>query len=442
MALLDLFCRTRETVALSLSVAHLHHGIRGSSANEDEIFVRNHCERRGIPFYCRRVDVPGFAATEKRSIEEAGRILRFRFFRELLEDPGFERIALGHQADDQAETVLLNLIRGAGLRGARGITAANGPVIHPLLFATRGDIEAYIRSRGIEYRTDPSNRERLYRRNRIRQDIMRPLKREFGPGAVLKIGHFGEIASEAIELIDHEAGPAYDRSVNRGLYGEILLDIFPLLSYFRTVQKAVLCRIFMELLGDEASLTAEEYRRILDLAEKGRSGRRLKISGAVHVVRSGGQIVFFRDLSVQAESIPIPLGEWIRLDEQTKIRVEIRRRTDLGQNPAHENPNTEYLDSGKIRFPLAVRHYRSGDRFVPLGMQKPKKLKRFFIDEKIPNYARSRIPILWDADGPVWIVGHRIDDRVKITPETKSVMITETAPFTDNERSSNESRVS
>jgi tRNA(Ile)-lysidine synthase len=433
MALLDLFCRTRETMALSLSVAHVHHGLRGLSADEDEVFVRSHCGNRGIPFFFRRVDVPGFANSEKRSIEEAGRILRFRFFRELLADPGFEKIALGHHADDHAETVLINLIRGSGLRGARGILAANGPVIHPMLFASRGEIVSYAAFRNIAYRTDPSNQERHYRRNRIRQDIMLPLKREFGLGIVRKIGHFGEIAAEALEFIDHEAGPAFERSTSRGLHGEILLDIFPLLSYFRTIQKAVLFRIFRELLGEDASLTADEYRRILVLAENARSGRRLKVSGVVHVVRSGTHIVFFRDLTVQAESIPVSPGEWIRLDGQSRIRVEIRSRADFPQNPTHAHPFTEYLDYDKIRFPLVVRHYRAGDRFVPLGMRGPKKLKRFFIDKKIPNYLRNRIPILWDADGPIWIVGHRIDDRVKITQETKTVLKTEAASIHEHQ---------
>jgi len=429
MALFDLLCRIRDKMDLSLSVAHVHHGLRGQSADEDEAFVRSVCKDGGVPFFFRKVDVPGFAASEKRSIEEAGRILRFRFFKELLDDPGFEKLALGHQADDQAETVLLNLIRGSGLRGARGILPANGPVIHPMLFATREEIETYNAFRCIEYRTDPSNSERLFRRNRIRQDILRPLKLEFGEAVVQKIGHFGETAAEALDFIEHEAVPAYEHTASRGPFGEILLDIFPLLSYFRTVQKAVLCRIFRELLGEDASLTAEEYRRILALAEKGRSGLRLKVSGVVHAVRSGSRLVFFKDLPVQAESIPVRPGAWIHVDGQSRIRVEIRQRTDLSQDLAHGHPFTEYMDCDRIRFPLSVRHYGPGDRFVPLGMKKPKKLKRFFIDEKIPNYLRNRIPILWDADGPVWIVGHRIDDRVKITRETKTILKTEAAPI-------------
>jgi tRNA(Ile)-lysidine synthase len=426
MVLFDLFLRMRESMTLSLAVAHLHHGLRGTSADGDEAFVAAQCSARKIPFYSRRENVPDFAATGRRSIEEAGRILRFRFFRELIENPGFEKIALGHHADDNAETVLLNLFRGAGLRGARGIRPSNGRVIHPILFATRDEIVAYAAFREIEYRADPSNRERNFRRNRIRQDIMEPLKLEFGRSIVNRIGRFAGITDEALQFIDHEAESAFDRSAGRGPNGEILLDIFPLLSYFKAVQKSVLYRIFRELLGEEFSLTADEYARILSLAEKGKSGRRLKVSGMVHVVCSGERLVFFRNLPAPAGPIPVSPGEWIPLDGNSRIRVEIQRMS--GASPKRADwPFAESMDGDKIRYPLVVRRYRTGDRFVPLGMKSPKKLKRFFIDEKIPNFLRDRIPILSDAEGPVWIIGHRIADRVKITPETKTVLKAEAA---------------
>ena len=439
MTLLDLFCRIRETEDLSLSVAHLHHGLRGESADLDEAFVRRHCLDREIPFFTEKADVQEYAASCDHSIEEAGRILRHRFFRSLLESLGFNKIALGHHADDHAETVLLHLFRGSGLRGARGILPVNGPFIRPLLFTSKNEIEAYAAFRKLDYRKDPTNEDRRYFRNRIRLDILDPLKREFGAGVVRNIGRFGTVAGEALEFIDHEAEAAFSRTVRLGQWGEILLDIFPFLSYFKAVQKAVVSRIFSKLSKEDVFLQAVDYHRILSLAEAGTSGRGLRLPADVQVTRTGAHLVFLKVSSADLRSVPIPTGEWVRVNDDFRIRATIHGGAVSLPGFRNAHPMTEYLDRDAIRFPLVVRFFRKGDRFVPLGMQQPKKLKRFFIDEKIPNYRRGRIPLLSDAAGPIWIVGHRISERVKITQNTKTVLKTEAEPIDKHQPNSNES---
>jgi tRNA(Ile)-lysidine synthase len=439
MTLLDLFCRIRETEGLSLSVAHLHHGLRGESADLDEMFVRQQCLYREIPFFTEKDDVQGFAVSCRHSIEEAGRILRHRFFRRLLESPGFNKIALGHHADDHAETVLLHLIRGSGLRGARGILPVNGPLIHPLLFASKNEIEAYAAFRKLDYRNDPTNKERRYLRNLIRLDFLDPLKKEFGAGVIRNIGRFGTVAGEALEFIDHEAEAAFFRTVRLGRRGEILLDIFPFLSYFKAVQKAVVFRIFSKLSKEDVFLQAVDYRSILSLAETGTSGRWLRLPAGVQVTRTGAQLVFLVGSSADLRSVPIPTGEWVRVNDDFRIRATVYGGAVTLPGFRNGHPMIEYLDRDAIRFPLVVRFFRKGDRFVPLGMLQPKKLKRFFIDEKIPNYRRGRIPLLSDAAGPIWIVGHRISERVKITQNTKTVLKTEAETIDEQQPNSNES---
>jgi tRNA(Ile)-lysidine synthase len=439
MALLDLFARIRESEGLFLAAAHLHHGLRGESADLDVEFVRRHCRDMDIPLFTERADVRGFASDQGRSIEEAGRILRYRFFRRLRESGGFDRTALGHHADDHAETVILRLIRGAGLRGARGILPVNGPLIRPLLSVSKSEIQAYAVFRQLEYRTDPTNRDREYLRNRIRLDFLDPLRSDFGEGVIRNIGRFGEVAAEALEFIDHEAEKAFTTAVRDGAGGEILLDIFPFLSYFKAVKKAVLSRIFSRLSKEGDFLHSGDYHRILSLSETGKNGCILRLPAGIQVTRTEAHLVFYRESSVEPEEVGIPAGSWVRVNDDFMIRAAIQGGPAPSFEPRCLHPMVEYLDRETVQFPLTVRFFRKGDRFIPLGMRNPKKLKRFFIDEKIPRHRRGSIPLLSDAAGPIWIVGHRISERVRITDRTKTLLKVEAVPINEPQPNTDES---
>jgi tRNA(Ile)-lysidine synthase len=422
VTLLDCFDRVRPDLDLTLAVAHVNHGLRGESADEDERFVRSMAESRGIPFFSERADVTGYADRHGKSIEESARILRYRILQEWMNRLNFDKIAVGHHADDQAETILLNLLRGTGMRGARGMQPQNGDVIRPLLFATRLEIEKQATAMGFVFREDATNVDTRFRRNRIRRKIVPAMKRQFGKGIIVTLCRFGESARESWEFIEHEIERACSQAIRRGPWGEIRLDIYPFLHYFIIIRKGIISRIAAELTDGVAELDAAAYERVLSLAEHSRSGRKVLLRGGLGVYRCGNQLVFLKTAAQGIRSVDVQTGEWASLGGGFHVRVSVLDGAVGSGLMKHPDPRFEFFDAERIRLPLRLRYYRTGDRFSPLGMPAVKKVKRFFIDEKVPNCLRGKIPILTDADGPIWIVGLRMDDRVKITPDTRQFL--------------------
>ena len=422
IVMLNLFHRLKNAMNLSLTVAHVNHRLRGESADQDEAFVAFMSDRYNVPFFSKKVDVAGLASSAGKSIEEAARILRYQFFNELLGSIGYSRIALAHHADDQAETIFLNIIRGSGLRGISGMRYVNGRLIRPLLFACRKEIETYAAEQQLEYRVDQTNFDRRYRRNRIRLDIMGELKTNFGGRVVKVISRLGESADESQLFIDHEADKAFSKVSRKGKWGEIILDIYSFLKYFKAVQKGILSKIVESLTDNRICIDSKTYARIFDLVEKAASGKRLAIAGPILVAKCGGKVVFIRKQINPTGIENAPIGIKVELWHGMRFNASLVSRFHPGQIRA-KRPNTEYLDYDKINFPLRIRTYQTGDKLIPLGMVKEKKLKKFFIDQKVPNYLRTQIPLLFDSTHLLWVTGYRIDDRIKITKETKRVLM-------------------
>lgn len=422
MALLDLFLRLKNEISLDLGVGHFNHGLRGDRADSDESFVKTYCANQGIPFYSSRVNVAEWAQKEKRSLEEMARVLRYRFLYEIMHTHRYQKIALGHHADDQAETVLLHLVRGAGLRGISGMKPSQGFLIRPLLFATRKEIEEYASFNKIPFCVDETNTDRKYARNFIRWEVLNPLKSRFGEGIVHSICRTAWASAEALPLIEQEANRAFDKVVHRGQIGEILLDLSQFLHYFSIVQKAVLDRIMLQFFPDGISLNSKEYDRVLWLASQGRSGQKVFLKNRLCVVKTGLHLAFLREDVDLPEEIEVKIGQWVKLWNGMQFLASPYSGDSI--HFSGKTQNIEYLDMDQIHFPLKIRRWKRGDTFIPLGMSKPKRLKSFFIDEKIPNYLRPRIPLLTDIEGKriLWVVGYRMADPVKIKDQTRSIL--------------------
>lgn len=426
VVLLNLFYCIRDKWNLSLSVAHLNHRLRGSEADRDENFVRKLSQQKDLPFYSERRDVKTYAKTHRLSLEEGARKVRFEFLNALLSKIKYDKIALGHHANDQAETILMNLARGSGLKGLRGIKPIRGTVIHPLLFAPKKDILSYAEQRGLEYMTDTTNQDRDFLRNRVRWDVFPKLEETFGSHVVASICHAGNVCAEAEEFLEHSAGKAKERIIVSQTRDEIILDIHEFFRYFKVVQKVVLIQIIEDAFP-RIEINASTIDRLIYLAEKGRSGNIVELNGEVTVVRSGDHLVLLKARQPLPET-PVRVGqETILSGIGLKFRSTLIVRNEAGI-PFTSDSNIEYLDYDTIPSPLCLRPHRSGDKFVPLGMNRKKKVHDFFIDEKIPNYRRSSIPLLVGGDHIIWIAGYRIDDRFKITEETKKILKVEIIP--------------
>ncbi len=421
MALLHCLVQIQDEWHLRFSVAHVHHGLRGEDADQDEQFVRNHARMLGLPFYGSRVDVPTFAKQTKRSIEDSARVLRYQALESFRKRAGFQFIALGHHANDQAETILLNLFRGAGIRGIGGMSPARGRLIRPLLFATRDEIKNFIGEAGIPSRFDASNQERRFLRNRLRLDVMPVIQQSFGREVVHTLGRTGTAAREMDTFLRAETEKAWPQVVAEETPSEITLEIDSFLRYFKIIQKSIAALAAEKLTGVSSFFSAADYQRVIDLVQNPKSGATVLFHETLRVIRSSSVLIFTKQ-TAQISDYPIQKNRETRIPELgIKVRV-----TELGseipQDLKQHNHETEYVDGDKIDAPLIVRSRRPGDSFIPLGMIGHKKVHDYFVDEKIPNYKRRTIPLLCCGDKIVWIAGCRLDDRFKVTSQTKRIL--------------------
>ncbi|ACX53138.1 tRNA(Ile)-lysidine synthetase [Ammonifex degensii KC4] len=434
VALLDLLYRLREDKELSLYVAHLHHGLR-AEADEEAAMVSELARRYGLPFFLDRVDVKKHAQQNKLSIETAARELRYRFLLEVAGEVGANRIALGHQADDQAETVLLHLLRGTGLSGLRGIPPVRGPFIRPLLRVRRAEIEAYCQWRGLSPCLDLSNWSLEYTRNRIRHQLLPLLAREFNPSIVEVLCRLAEIAREEDEFLEKEAGKAY-RELRREAEEGLGLALEPLKTLPLALARRVVRLAYRELVGEE--LPFEHVEAVRQWLYRP-TGKELSLPKNVKVVREYDSLVF---LPPQAKPSSVPFYAYplrvpgITYLPEVGLLLEARLITPQELGDPRKLPSTEALLDWEVLVPpLRVRRRLPGDRFHPFGYPVPVKLKSFLINQKIPRYRRDRLPLVEDAEGIVWVGGVRISARVAVRPETRVGLHLRLYPFSVQENS-------
>lgn len=419
IVLLDLLAREQEAFGLTLVVAHFNHQLRGQESDGDEEHVAQRARHYGFELYVERANTAEYANHRKMGIQEAARVLRYEFFEKLLLSSGFDKIATAHHADDNAETILLNLFRGAGVQGLSGIPVyrEDRKIIRPLLFAERREIDLYAQDEHLPFRNDSSNAKDHYTRNFIRHHILPPVKEQVNPNVVQTLHRSAELFRELEAFLTYTARQSFDLMVAKRTAEELHLSIPRLRS------NPVLMQQYIVMLAGETfarrRLEYEQVNAILELTE-GLTGSWVAISKE-HVV--------FRDREnlVMRKSEPVPE---FRITVQPNHRYEFNKFRFSSQVLNQEqikvgnNANAEYIDADRVNGEeLVLRTWSDGDAFVPLGMKTKKKISDFFVDAKIPIYEKHHIPILETKKGEVvWVCGQRIDDRFKITNETKRVL--------------------
>jgi tRNA(Ile)-lysidine synthase len=293
-------------------------------------------------------------------------------------------------------------------------------VIHPLLFAKRREIESYARQRKLSYSEDLSNTDRQFLRNRVRWDIVNTLEDVIGPHVVSSICRCGDAAGEAERFLQSVSGKVQRKITVTKSENQIILDLYKFLSYLKAVQKAVLINCIEEMAGCRGCVRSSEIIRILKLAEGGRSGARVELRSRVRVYKSKSTLAFVK----QESSIPekmLPIGSSVRLTKDILLKSELLQRE--GKHIVfNNNPAIEYFDYDTLSYPLHLRSVRPGDWFIPLGMKRKKKLQDFFIDQGLPFYQRSLIPLLITSGNIAWVVGYRMDDRYKVCEQTRKIL--------------------
>jgi tRNA(Ile)-lysidine synthase len=417
VCLLHLLLQISQELNLQLFVAHLNHMLR-EEAIQEEKFVRELARKHSLPFYSERIEVAKLLK-KGETLEEGARRIRYDFLRRAGERFSAAKIALGHNADDLVETVLLNLIRGTGIRGMRGIPPMRkeGSItfIRPLINIWREEITDYLREKNIPYMIDRSNLSLQFTRNRIRHQVI-PLLEEINPKVKLAIHRLAEIAGEINSYIEEEARKGKEKILEGKSESSLYIKISPLLAFHPALQKEILRSILDEFSTYE--IGREEIEKILGV---GKSGGAITLPGRIEVRRVGDVLQFKKGREGKIEyeiALNIP-GSTSIPEARLRIEAEIIEKNYLIKDATCREVT---LDMDGIKGGLIARNWRRGDRFIPLGMGNEKKLQDIFVDKKIPREERRRIPIICDEEGIVWVVGVGISERVKVREGTRRVL--------------------
>jgi len=406
VALLRLLCLLRDRGTICLSAAHFEHGIRGEESLADQRFVQDLCARWNVPLYIGSADVPAESARLRKGLEETARDLRRAFLQNTMAQIGAGSIALAHHADDQAETVLMHLLRGSGARGAGGMRERDGVWLRPLLHCRKAELIDYLAQQGCPWREDATNAEEITARNSIRLRVMPEIETIF-PGAVQAIGRFAAIARQEDAFLDRLARKWVSENALTGPYGaRVSLKSLP--------DRALLARAMKILAGDDAVHT--DVERLCLLCEKG--GGKLPLRGKYAQAEAAAGEIWFLRAEIPNQKLPIsPQGE-------TKLAQWGTLRTGPGTGRIVRNdPFRQELDAQALQG-ACIRLWKEGDRIRPLGMGgKSRLLSDVYAGKGIPPQKRRFLPVL-EKDGEIlWAVGACISETAKLTENSMAVRL-------------------
>jgi len=423
VCLLDVLSALRGVLGIRLIVAHFDHGLRPGEDEGETRFVEALAHSLSLPFVKAKWDLGLQAAAG--SLEERARDARYRFLEETLGRYAAQKIALGHNLNDHAETVLMRLLRGSGRSGLAGIPPKReGKFIRPLIELTRGEVEQYLKGRGLSYVTDPSNLQCRHLRNQIRLELL-PVLQKYQPRIVEILGNMAEIMRKDEAWMEEEARKwITDNCRPRERRGSrIELPLRPFLDLAEPMRNRVVRQAIRLSGGTLRGLSLRHIEAINRIAAGKRPQTRIHLPHALIAERQYEKLFFQVGERKKAKSFLYVLkGPGTYPLKELSCTISLKK----GEQGAALNPESSpwiaILNGDKLSYPMVLRNFRPGDRLVPLGMRGQKKIKALLIDLKIPAEDRARIPILTCGEVPVWVCGLRIDERFKVTPETKNVL--------------------
>lgn len=406
VALLCALNEIKQELGFELYAAHLNHGIRGAEADGDQAYVKELCDGLGVQLYEETLDIPAVAKAQGKTLEQAAREQRYAFFERALEKLGARRIAVAHHMEDQAESIMLHLIRGSGLKGLTGMEYMRGNIIRPFLDLHRGDIENYLAAKGLTYRTDSTNLDRDASRNRLRLDVMPYIAEHINPGVTDALCSMAELLKQDEKYLDDMAREALNKAAVKGGYDrtELMLQPKPILS------RAL--RLALNREGVYADIERKHIEMLFSLlaAATGSSIDLPHISAWV----SYDRICFGRRQEKE------DMETYFRFPGKTLCGKGIFFADEFKGDIIKSNL-VGYMDGGKLPFETKVRTRREGDVFRPYGAPGSKKLKAVMIDRKIPREEREK-PGIFLGNELLFMPGLGISDKVKVTADTRRII--------------------
>lgn len=420
IVLLDALSILSKKNGYTLAVAHLNHQIRSTEAHEDEKFVVSLANSYGWLCYVHKVNVPHLARQKKVNLENFARQARYDFFRRVCQSFNSDFIATAHTMDDQAETVLLNLIRGTGIRGLRGIDArrkisSKTTLIRPLLIFRRDEIVEYTHRRNLKWREDSTNLLEEYSRNKIRLQLLPLLKESFNPQIVRTLARTSEIAKSYQKIISHHIENIYEKCTVQSNPSEIEVRV----SLVQHLEKYVVTELFQEILSRnfDLVLSYEKIESIFDLifAE---SGKGFFLTQDIFVYKDRENLFIVKQDSKTSFEITTQKVGKVLIG---KYMIELNKvpKEDFVKLPSKE---IEFFDFDKVPDQVTFRFWREGDKFIPIGMKSDIKVSDLFVNLKIPLHQKKQIPLMIGNDDVIWVCGVRINEKYKVTPRTNQLL--------------------
>ena len=429
MCMLHVLLSLREDIGFELSCAHVNHLLRAEESDADEELVRQFCLKCDINFFSKRIDVLSFAHENKQSVEDVARRLRYAFLFEAATASSSEKIAVAHNMNDQAETMLMRFIRGSGPEGLAGISWSRGDgVIRPIMGCTRKQIEEYCAENDVPFRLDKTNDSTVYCRNKIRHELLPLLQREYNPAMLENMFRLADILQEE-EYFWRLRIEAMYRDLNC-----VKNDSgweFSLVSYWfslTSAEKRRWIRHMYELFYGEPMVSFVHIEAAVRLAD-GDAGKRIDLPNGLLVLKICDKMIFTCQHKTvnpknNLENYPLPAGSVLELEAGTIFAIVIKASEFFGKIEDYSG-NKAILDYNAVAGKMQVRFRKTGDRFRPLGMPKSMKLKNFFINNKVPETKRANCPLVCDDNKIIWVAGSIIAEDVKISGKTDTYLLLE-----------------
>jgi len=432
VALVHVLHRLASHFSIHLGIGHLNHQLRGKNGEADALFVKDFAQNLNIAYHSTAENVAANRRALRLSTEEAARRVRYDFFDRICREHHYNKTALGHQADDNAEEVLMDLLRGSGKTGLSGIAPVReNRYVRPLIRLTRSEIIAYLEAEGLTYRIDETNTDTRFLRNRIRHELIPFLSNDYNPNISHNLNRMANLFREEETWIEEIITTLFQECLLREEKGTIHLSASTLRALPAAPRRRILRRSIERIKGDLRRITFTHIEDTCHILNRP-PGRRLDLPDGIRIVTSGealqisGNTESFRP---KAPAVKTPDFGRVLSGEGTYALPEFGLRLRLSRMPKNVHPNfenagqfTAFFDMGRIEFPLYVRNIRPGDRFTPLGMTGSQKLGKWFIDHKVPAEERTRYPLLLFKEKILWAMSHRTAEFAKVTAETQSVL--------------------
>ncbi len=441
VALLHILKILAPAYSIRLGIAHLNHGLRGADADRDARFVAALADESNLRCHIETVDVQRYRLRRKLSLEEAARQVRYDFYAATAARHGYAKIALGHHADDNAESVLMFLFRGSGPTGLSGIQPVrNGKIIRPLIRLTRRQTREYLDEKGIPHVSDSSNRDHRFLRNRIRNELIPQLKADYNPAIIRSLNRLADIFRKENEWLEPVIAPIFEQIVTGTGRDRLAVSLESFGEFPEAVQRRLVRKAIAAVKGDLRRISFSHIDAVNRLAVSGPMRGALDLPDGIRVDRQDRTLLFIKGayphragpggkLIAEAPQFRYTVANPFRQPLQLEVPeiglqmhfsvLTIQKPLDFQQG----GQNEAFFDMEKLTFPLILRNVQPGDRFKPLGMSSgSQKVKKYFIDHKVPHKQRSRHPVLLSGDQIIWVVGRRISETCKVGISTRRVL--------------------